>query len=342
MGSTVLIRRPREDERSKTGLGRYSDNVEDALKAAGVDYEVIECRLDLKSGVLNAMLNGFIRPFLSVLRRCGRNTTVHAADELCGVFFPFTRGRKIVTVHHVIREGEDSGPRYYRLWMRMAGIATRHADSIIAISEDTARDVRSVFSPDAEVVVIPNGISSMFQPSGEDRERLVAVVAEMIPRKNLTVAIEAFAGMPADTRMVMCGRGQCREGLEALAKELGVNDRIEFVDFVTEAELLSLYNRASVVFCPSLHEGTGMPILEATRCGTPVLCLNGVDIPAKVLECTIQCDGPGGMAVEATRLVSGWDAFRAESERCRSISELYGRGFSQAILDTYSLERTNE
>ena len=283
-----------------------------------------------------ALWHGLIRPFFRVITTCRKDAVVHATDELCGAFFPFIRGKKIVTVHHVIRPGEDSGSRYYRLWMRIARIAVGKADSVIAISDPTARDIRSTFHPDSPIMVIPNVVSPSFaRIEGVERCRTVAVVAELIPRKNVSVAIEALSMMPNDVTMTICGRGQCRDSLEKQAEALGVHTRMTFVESIEEDDLIALYNSVAVVMSPSMHEGAGMTILEATRCGTPVLCLKDADIPKDVLACTVLCDGPVGMASEAIRLMNNPEEYAQESSRCMDASAKYGLASSSELISGY-------
>lgn len=99
-------------------------------------------------------------------------------------------------------------------------------------------------------------------------------------RKNLAVLIRAFGGLPG----VLTARYQlaivCKlsepsvKRYQALAKELGIANRVILTNFVSDEELLELYNSAYLVAFPSTYEGFGLPVVEAWACGIPVLTSN--------------------------------------------------------------------
>ena len=70
--------------------------------------------------------------------------------------------------------------------------------------------------------------------------------------------------------------------LQQLAKELGIGKQTEFKGVVSEAELIALYQQASLFVFPSLYEGFGLPVLEAMACGCPVIASNTSSLPEVV------------------------------------------------------------
>ena len=72
-------------------------------------------------------------------------------------------------------------------------------------------------------------------------------------------------------RLVVVGSGPERIGLESLAQELGVEDRVEFVGRISDEELILQYQAARVLVAASSSEGWGMTITEAAACGTPAV-----------------------------------------------------------------------
>lgn len=104
----------------------------------------------------------------------------------------------------------------------------------------------------------------------------VLALGAVDPRKNTAMVIEAYAkfrrqftgpfklaviGLPAN------GMGAFR----SLAERLGVGKEVIFAGFVSESDLVALYNSADLFLYPSLYEGFGLPVLEAMVCGTPVI-----------------------------------------------------------------------
>jgi glycosyltransferase involved in cell wall biosynthesis len=76
-----------------------------------------------------------------------------------------------------------------------------------------------------------------------------------------------------ELRLVLAGKPHPTETpqLQALAAELGQQQRVEFRAYVPYAELPDLYRGALAFVFPSLWEGFGLPVLEAMACGTPVI-----------------------------------------------------------------------
>lgn len=62
--------------------------------------------------------------------------------------------------------------------------------------------------------------------------------------------------------------------LKSYAKDLGVGDNVIFTGYVSDEILVKLYNLCSLFVYPSLYEGFGLPVLEASKCGAPVICSN--------------------------------------------------------------------
>jgi glycosyltransferase involved in cell wall biosynthesis len=85
-------------------------------------------------------------------------------------------------------------------------------------------------------------------------------------------------------KLVIAGEERCRakEDLE-LIEQLGINDRIHFTGWVSHDHLPAFYNLADLFVLPSLHEGFGIPLLEAMTCGCPVLT-STTGSPPEVVE----------------------------------------------------------
>lgn len=92
-------------------------------------------------------------------------------------------------------------------------------------------------------------------------------------RKRIDLVIRIFAGIanrfPA-ARLLRVG-GALTPEYAALARELGVGDRITTLPFLEREVLAAVYRRADLTILPSQSEGFGMPVLEALAAGTPVL-----------------------------------------------------------------------
>jgi len=200
----------------------------------------------------------------------------------------------IVTVHDAAAiVFPETYPRRGRWFHRRGSItAARRADVVIAPTMAAAEEISSRTPiPRERIRVIPHGVTQL--PIGEGvvaatratlglgDDPYVLWVGTLEPRKNLPVLVEAFRTLVSQHdvphRLVIVGPPGWldTEGtLQESAKALG--DRIHFTGPVRADRLLALYRGADLFAFPSLHEGFGLPVLEAMAQSTAVLC---ADIP---------------------------------------------------------------
>lgn len=161
--------------------------------------------------------------------------------------------------------------------------ATRRAWRILTVSEYSRADILewTGLSPDA-VQVVGNGVSPMFvpPPGGRgDRRPYLLHVGRRAAHKNIANLLQAFSlsRSAADLRLVFTGAPD--EPTQALARNAGVENRVEFAGPTSDEALLALYQRSTALVFPSLHEGFGLPIIEAMATGTPVITSNVTSMP---------------------------------------------------------------
>ena len=124
--------------------------------------------------------------------------------------------------------------------------------------------------------------------------RYILFVGTIEPRKNIPSLIRAFeriATAHADVHLLVAGKpGWHVDEIVSTARRSPVAGRIQFLDYVPESDMPSLYAGASLFVYPSLYEGFGIPPLEAMTCGTPVITSNTSSLPEVVGEAAIQVD----------------------------------------------------
>jgi glycosyltransferase involved in cell wall biosynthesis len=106
-------------------------------------------------------------------------------------------------------------------------------------------------------------------------QRPVALtVATNLPHKNLPILFEAMALIAPEQRptLVLAGHGTDREALRASASTAGVSDDVRGLGGLSTGALEDLYTLAACLVLPTLHEGFGLPVLEAMARGVPVVC----------------------------------------------------------------------
>jgi glycosyltransferase involved in cell wall biosynthesis len=107
----------------------------------------------------------------------------------------------------------------------------------------------------------------------------------LIPLKALGLGIEALARLKdAAVRLVVAGDGPQRPELEALARQLGVGDRVQFVGLVPWVEMPGLFQSADAFLFTSLRDSMGSVVLEAMAQGLPIVTLNHQGVATLVPE----------------------------------------------------------
>jgi glycosyltransferase involved in cell wall biosynthesis len=172
-------------------------------------------------------------------------------------------------------------------------------DEVIAISENTARDIMTYFKlPRQRVTVVHNGLEhGRFFPGdrvqakmtaanqyGLDKPFFLYVARLEHPAKNHVRLLEAFEAFKAATRSdwQLAFGGSDWHGAEVIheaRRKSPFAADIRCLGFVPDSALPDLYRAAEVFVYPSLFEGFGMPVLEAMAAGVPVVTSNRSALP---------------------------------------------------------------
>jgi glycosyltransferase involved in cell wall biosynthesis len=162
---------------------------------------------------------------------------------------------------------------------------------IVVPSHWTAARIRAIAPNAPEPLVVGNGVEAPpaavpppprpLPPNG-----YVLHVGHVEARKNLGVVVDALATLPAATRPELWLAGQDAGALTAL-RTRAASGGVAVVPFgpVAEAVLHALYANARTVVLPSLHEGFGLPALEAIAHGRPLLVASAGALPEVTGHC---------------------------------------------------------
>ncbi len=210
----------------------------------------------------------------------------------------------VATVHDVsYLEHPEYFTRDRSLQLRITvGRTVRRAARILTGTENARNAILRVY-PDLEedkVLVVPLAAAPEFRPIAREaaaatvRERyniggpFILSVGDMQPRKNQVGLIRAFARLvraypQLSHNLVLVGKPTWfSPKVQEAARESGVEDRIQFVGFVSDPDLLQLYNACDCFVFPSFYEGFGFPALEAMACGRAVVCSDASALPEVV------------------------------------------------------------
>jgi glycosyltransferase involved in cell wall biosynthesis len=206
----------------------------------------------------------------------------------------------VVTVHDI---SFMEYPEYFppgRAWqLRLTtGTTLRRAAKILTISEFSRQRLAAGFGLDPdEIVVTPLAAQEHFRPRNraQARERLLArfgldrpfvlSVGDLQPRKNQIGLLRAFDALIRERpqlphTLVLAGKETWfAPQVRAEIHRLGLGGRVLVTGFVSEDELVDLYNAAELFVFPSFYEGFGLPVIEAMACGRAVISSNAASLP---------------------------------------------------------------
>lgn len=196
----------------------------------------------------------------------------------------------------------------------------KRADLLLAISGSARQEGLGLLElPPERIVNISSAVDSIFRPrtlSSTERASLLArhgvkrafimYTGGIDYRKNIEGLIEAYAALPAQLRRqyqlaVVCSiRDADRIRLQRLAAKLKLaGDDLVLTGFVSDDDLVSLYNCTALFVFPSLHEGFGLPALEAMACGAPTIGSNASSIPEVIGRADALFDPASTTAISA-------------------------------------------
>jgi teichuronic acid biosynthesis glycosyltransferase TuaC len=164
-------------------------------------------------------------------------------------------------------------PRRMILW------AARRAAASITVCRALKDRLAEIGAAEDRIRVLRNGVDlTLFHPRDREKARgrygltepAILSVGHLIPRKGHDIVIRAAAELPG-VELLIAGDGPERRALEALARTLGVSDRVRFLGRLSQSELPELYSAADLLVLASDREGWANVLLEAMACGTPVV-----------------------------------------------------------------------
>ena len=305
---------------NKTGLGNYSRFVLDALltnekhqtyfaytpkNKAKLFTGFPENNICLPQTLLDKKLSAYWR-YASITRQLKADHV----DVFHGLSNEIPQGlqkagiKSVVTIHDLIFERL---PHLFKpidrlIYRHKFQSACRRADSVIAISEQTKRDLVELYHvEDKKIQVIYQDCNPIFKQQIEKskteeirrlydiHEPYILCVGTLEERKNQHRLVEAFANVASnDFQLILVGKptSYTPKILEYIQK-FNLGKKVKILNNVPTEHLPALYHEAELFAYISIYEGFGIPILEALHSGTPVLAAKG--------SCLEEAGGPGGL-----------------------------------------------
>ena len=172
---------------------------------------------------------------------------------------------------------------YFRCWVPQLLRSCRH---VVTNSRFTLSEIqRCTGLAEDKITVTPLGYDNQvfhpaLAPTASREYSYLLHVGQAYPHKNVFGLIQSFASLVERypyLNLVLAGKPHATETPKhrALVRELGLESKVEFRDYVPYEELPNLYRGALALVYPSFWEGFGLPILEAMACGVPVVTSYG-------------------------------------------------------------------
>lgn len=292
-------------EGTMTGVGFYTARLLAHLlgREDGWRYELLSNRpaahLSIEPAVRSPRVRGPSGPFMPLrplwlqavmpvwlARR--RLDVCHFTNSLLPLAAP---GRLIVTIHDMslFMFSQYQRPRTQLVVRPLVRPSAQRAQAVITVSQSAKADIVRLLgiAPD-RVHVIYEAAAQHFRPLNNTGHldavranyqlpaQFLLYVGTIEPRKNLVRVVEALAevhqrGHPVPLILVGQWGPRTYRELMAAIERLDMTPHVRFLGYVPTADLVALYNLATMFVFPSEYEGFGLPVVEAMACGTPVV-----------------------------------------------------------------------
>jgi len=354
-----------------TGLGVYSRNLLNALFqhypqesyhlfSAAINEELLAelkgvFRIHTPHTVLNEMFPALWRS-QGVVRdlKANRIQVYHGLSNEIPMFDSSARHiKKVVTIHDLIFLKEQQQYPFIdrQIYKAKVGYACKHADVIVATSEQTKQDLVNYFKVSEQriKVVYQNCDSRFFEPVTDTEkqavrlrynlpDRFILNVSSFYPRKNQITLIKAFASISAKTNhhlLFIGGNESERQKCERLVVELQLSKRVTFLSNIPAADMPVIYQLADLFVYPSFFEGFGIPIVEAMASRVKVLCS---DIPCfrEVGGDEVTCFNPNDSSVLSELMLLEIQKEQREAEVEKIVKRFSSIAFAKEMISLYT------
>lgn len=312
---------------------------------------------DLAKEDLPSILDEFTRGVGEHIASIGGVDAIHANYWLSGVVghrlkheldIPF-----VTTFHTLARVKAAHGHREPAIREQYEADIIRCADAIFVSCREEEEQFRALYGdPEGRIEIVAPGVERAFFSPGDragarraidlaDDVPVVVFVGRIQPLKGPDLAVRALAELEHDTAVLLIiGGASGREGTEETARlvrlvaELGLGERVRFIEPQPHHTLSTYYRAADVVIVPSHTESFGLVALEAAACGVPVVA-SAVGGLRSIVEdrrtgILVEDRSPATFAAAIDEIITEpvWAGYLADGAAVRS--ERYTWGFAAA------------
>jgi glycosyltransferase involved in cell wall biosynthesis len=242
----------------------------------------------------------------------------------------------LVTVHGLDAYSTQQVPGWFgRRCSEVCEDVYRAAARVICISEQVAGRVREGLSGAVNISVVYNGVDSSLFAAGDASlaNPVILSVGNLIPIKGHELLLRSVAEITPAYPHVECriiGDGPERVRLQALARDLRIEDRVHFLGRRSRVEVAAAMRECALFALPSSYEGLGNVYLEAMSAERPAIACRGQGIEEVIHH------GENGWLIEPKNLRDLTAALRALLSD-RPLRLKLGRNGRQTVLQNYTL-----
>ena len=264
-----------------------------------------------------------------------------------------TPSPRVVTIHDLafLLFNDKHLPSKRRYLTLMTQLSAQRCEKVITVSESTRSDVLRLLKIAPEkVITVPIAIDEEYRYLGDDPEfcagvadfrqkrglpeRYFLYLGTLEPRKNIPTLLNCYAELRKQglgraeagaevPKLVIAGpKGWLYDQIFAQVRALNLEGQVLFPGFVPRDEIVWWYNAALAFIYLSVHEGFGLPVLQALACGVPVIANNTSALPEVV--------GDAGLLVDAAREETVIEALRSLAASADLRETLRVKGFERA------------
>ena len=195
----------------------------------------------------------------------------------------------VVTIHDIIpmlfrdHAPKSKKSKLFPIFKAIMNRVVKQADIILTVSNASKEDIETYFKiiPNTKVHAFHNACSAQFQPIPFDdkKDMQFLYVGRADPYKDIETIIKAVSIVTKhgykDIQLILAGSPDERYNTpQLLTEELGLNN-VRWTGYISDKELIKLYQESTALLHPSLYEGFGLQIIEAMQSGTPVISSEG-------------------------------------------------------------------
>lgn len=219
-------------------------------------------------------IKGIVRNILFVRKHA--KGLIHITGDSHYIVPFLRRGSVLLTVHDLGRHKDLGGLKKRVYWLLWLFLPIKRALKVTTISEATKNEIIKVVHVDeSNISVIPNCIRPGFCKKANFFNHAKPQILQIgsRPHKNLEGLLRAVVGLNCSVKVV----GQICSRLADFAKSHQIE--LESETGVSDERLVEIYCESEILFFASIHEGFGLPIIEAQSVGIPVITSNCFSMP---------------------------------------------------------------